>query len=469
MLFSSVSFLFVFLPPLLVIIALSPKKLHNLELLLASIIFYAFGEPRFLPIIFAVILISYCGALLMTSFPKYRKVFLFLTITADLGFLFYFKYFNFFADIINNLTGSHFALIEILLPLGISFYTFQAISYVIDVYRQDVSAQKSLYKFALYICLFPQLIAGPIIKYHDIAESLEKRDITFENISLGIKRFIIGLAKKMLLANTLGAVADSVFSQSPNAVSAGISWLGAVAYTLQIFYDFSGYSDMAIGLGMIFGFRFKENFNYPYISNSVSEFWRRWHISLATWFKEYLYIPLGGSKNGNLKTIRNLGIVFLLTGLWHGASWNFILWGGVNGFFIILEKLLNIKEISAEYTKLWHRFLMHGYCLFVVIIGWVLFYNTNFINAFAHIKNMMFLVPAENITETYTLPYYFETKEILAFLVAILCSMPLFKNILYIQNSWAKIGINIWLLLLYALSVMEIAAGTYNPFIYFRF
>ncbi len=469
MLFSSISFLFVFLPILLLVIALAPKKLHNLILLLASIIFYAFGEPRFLIIIFAVISISYFGALLISKFLKYKKLLLLLTLIGNLGFLFYFKYFDFMIGVINNITGTHFALTEVILPLGISFYTFQAISYVVDVYRQEVKVQKNFYKFALYVCLFPQLIAGPIIKYHDINEAIDNRNISFDDVVIGVKRFIIGLAKKMLIANTLGAVAGAVFNQGYTSVSTGIVWIGAVAYTFQIFFDFSGYSDMAIGLGKIFGFQFKENFNYPYISKSVTEFWRRWHISLSTWFKEYLYIPLGGNKNGKLKTIRNLGIVFLLTGLWHGASWNFILWGIWNGFFIILEKIINIKNIEQKATHIYQKTLMHIYCIFVFVIGWVLFYNTDLNQALGFIKNMLFLIPSNQIYETYTIHYYIETKEIIAFAAAVLCSLPLFKNIIYYTNPWAKIGVNIWFLLIYALSVMSIAAGTYNPFIYFRF
>lgn len=469
MLFSSVSFLFVFLPVLLFILLMSGGRFHNIILLMASIIFYAFGEPRFIPIIFAVILVSYIGALLISKFSRFGKTFLFLTIISDLGFLVYFKYFDFFVTILNDITGSKFALIKVILPLGISFYTFQAISYVVDVYRKEVNVQKNLYKFSLYVCLFPQLIAGPIIKYHDIAEAIDAREITFEKIVIGIKRFIIGLAKKMLIANTLGAVADAVFIQNPTNVTSGIVWLGAVAYTFQIFFDFSGYSDMAIGLGQIFGFQFKENFNYPYISKSITEFWRRWHISLSTWFKEYLYIPLGGNKNGKLKTIRNLSIVFFLTGLWHGASWNFILWGIWNGFFIVLEKLVDVKSITLKYTKFWHNLVMHAYTMFVVIIGWVLFYNTNLTKGLGFIKNMLFMIPDNEIDMVYTIHYYIDTKEVLAFLAAFLCSMPLFQNILYVKGKIAKIGVNILLLFIYFMSVAAIAAGTYNPFIYFRF
>ena len=469
MLFSSVTFLFIFLPVLLLLLVIFPCKLHNTILLVASIIFYAFGEPRFLPIIFSVIGTSYLGTILLSKFLRVKKLFLLLTVLIDLSFLFYFKYFDFCAQILNDILGTQFALIKVMLPLGISFYTFQAISYVVDVYRGEVKVQKNPFKFALYICLFPQLIAGPIIKYHDIEEALTSRQITFDNVVIGVKRFIIGLAKKMLIANTMGAVADAVFRQNPTAVSPEITWIGAIAYTFQIFFDFSGYSDMAIGLGRIFGFNFMENFNYPYISKSMTEFWRRWHISLSTWFKEYVYIPLGGNKNGRFKTIRNLGIVFLLTGIWHGANWNFILWGIWNGFFIILEKIVKMKDWEPKLTRFWQKGILHLYSLFIIVLGWVLFYHTDLGKGQGFIKNILFLIPRSKINEVYSIHYYIDTKEILTFIAAILCSTPLFKGILTAKSNWAKIGVNIWLLGIYFLSIMAIVVETYNPFIYFRF
>ena len=320
MLFSSMTFVYMFLPVVCLIYLCSKKELHNGILLAASILFYAWGEPRYLAIMFLTIIVNYLGAIAVEKYDRHKKLALILTVIVNLGFLAYFKYFNFVLDNINHIFSLDIKLVEVILPLGISFYTFQAMSYLIDVYRGECKAQKDFYKLALYICLFPQLIAGPIVKYHDIEEQIDSREVNFDKVQYGVKRFIIGLSKKMLIANTMGAIADKIFVQAPDTFTPVVAWLGAAAYSFQLFFDFSGYSDMAIGLGAIFGFKFMENFNYPYISKSITEFWRRWHISLSTWFKQYLYIPLGGNKNGLKRTCINLGIVFLLTGLWHGAS-----------------------------------------------------------------------------------------------------------------------------------------------------
>jgi len=314
MLFSSLTFLFCFLPAAVVGYYICPRKLRNFFLLLASIFFYAWGEPRYLPVIFATITISYFGALAVERF-KYKKILLTLFILLDLSLLFYFKYTNFFLENLNMIFHQKWSL-KVVLPLGISFYTFQALSYLVDVYRGQVKAQKNYLKIALYICLFPQLIAGPIVKYHDVADQIDNREETIDKVYYGIRRFIIGLAKKVLIANVVGKIADQIFALPINEFDAPIAWLGAISYTLQIYYDFSGYSDMAIGLGSIFGFKFLENFNYPYISQSITEFWRRWHMSLSTWFKDYVYIPLGGNRKGRIRTGINLIIVFFLTGFW---------------------------------------------------------------------------------------------------------------------------------------------------------
>ena len=310
MLFSSMTFVFMFLPILLLLYLITKKELHNPILLIASIIFYAWGEPRFLAIMLITILINYLAAINIEKFKNKRKQILILTIIINLGILFYFKYLNFLLSTINDVFHSNINFIDIIMPIGISFYTFQALSYVIDVYRGESKPQKDIYKLALYICLFPQLIAGPIIKYHDIEKQIDSREVSFEKVSFGTKRFIVGLSKKVIIANTMAAIADKVFIQEPNTFPHIVAWLGAFAYSLQLYFDFSGYSDMAIGLGMIFGFKFMENFNYPYISKSITEFWRRWHISLSTWFKQYVYIPLGGNKKGLVKTCINLGTVF---------------------------------------------------------------------------------------------------------------------------------------------------------------
>lgn len=352
------------------------------------------------------------------------------------------------------------------MPIGISFYTFQALSYVVDVYRNEVKAQRDIYKLALYITLFPQLVAGPIVKYHDVDEQISYRTVTFDKVAYGVKRFIVGLAKKMLIANTLGAVADKIFTQPVENFDALTAWVGAIAYTLQLYYDFSGYSDMAIGLGSIFGFKFLENFNYPYISKSITEFWRRWHISLSTWFKEYLYIPLGGNRVSKRRNLFNLLVVFLATGIWHGASWNFIFWGLWHGAFIIFEKLTG-----------WHKkegglkinIAQHIYTMFAFVIGWVMFRADNMAYAWDYLKNMLGFISEHKIT--YKLLYYIDNIEIITFVVAIICAMPIFRGILEVkyERKVLRTIINIWLIVLFVLSASSIAASTYNPFIYFRF
>jgi alginate O-acetyltransferase complex protein AlgI len=414
------------------------------------------------------VLINYIGAnyISRSHNQTHRKILLCLTILADLSFLFYFKYFNFFMENIRLFMQHYFPLHEIIMPIGISFYTFQALSYVVDVYRKDTPAQKDIYKLALYICLFPQLIAGPIVKYHDISEQLTSRTITFDKVAYGIKRFIIGLAKKVLLANTLGEVVDKIFTQSPEEFNTPIAWIGAVAYSFQLFYDFSGYSDMAIGLGSIFGFKFLENFNYPYISKSITEFWRRWHISLSTWFKEYLYIPLGGNRISPRRTYINLFLVFLATGFWHGAAWNFIFWGLWHGMFIIFEKATGWHAVTKK------RFapIQHLYTVFAFVLGWVMFRADSMIYAVSYIKNMFGLL-AHHKAIAYGLEYYISNLEILAFVVAFLCATPLCKNILNIaeKHKIYRTLVNIWLMILFIFSTSSIAASTYNPFIYFRF
>ena len=469
MLFSSMTFVFMFLPIVLLLYLITKKELHNPILLIASIIFYAWGEPRYLAIMLLTILVNYFGAIAIDKYSNYKKPILIFTIIANLGFLVYFKYFNFLIENCNNLFHSNISALDIVMPIGISFYTFQALSYVIDVYREECKVQKDIYKLALYICLFPQLIAGPIVKYHDVAEQIDSREVNFDKVNLGVKRFIIGLSKKMLIANTMGAIVDKIFVQDPHNFSHLIAWLGSIAYTFQLYFDFSGYSDMAIGLGLIFGFKFMENFNYPYISKSITEFWRRWHISLSTWFKQYVYISLGGNRCSKLKTLRNLGIVFLLTGIWHGAEWTFVVWGIWHGFFIIIEKLLNIKEFDSQPHKWYVNILRHTYCIFAFVIGWVIFRADNLKYAWDYIMNMFGILKINTGEIAYALPYYVDTFEIIIFVAAVLCSVPIFNKMLDVQNKIGKIFINIWLLMLFLLSSAIIASSTYNPFIYFRF
>ena len=467
MLFSTMTFVYMFLPIVALLYLVTKKELHNPILLTASIIFYAWGEPKYLAIMLVTILVNYFGAILIDKVKPHKKWVLISTITIDLGFLVYFKYFNFLIANCNNIFHSNINALDIIMPLGISFYTFQAISYVIDVYRGECKVQKNLYKLALFICLFPQLIAGPIVKYHDVEQQIDSREVNFEKVNEGVKRFIIGLSKKMLIANTMGAIADKIFTQAPDTFSHGIAWLGAISYSLQLYFDFSGYSDMAIGLGLIFGFRFMENFNYPYISKSISEFWRRWHISLSTWFKQYVYISLGGNRQGLFKTCRNLGIVFLLTGIWHGAAWNFVIWGIWNGFFIILEKILNIKEFEQTHNQWWIRTLQHIYCIFVFVLGWVMFRSENMTYAVKYLANMFGAIKPHS--EVYNLIYYVDRIEVITFIVAIICCMPIFRNMIYTKIKWQKAIVNIWLIVIFILSTTQMAANTYNPFIYFRF
>ena len=469
MLFSSMTFVFVFLPILLLVYLCSKKELHNAILLIASIIFYAWGEPRYLAIMLLSIIVNYLGALAIEKHSKFKKLSLALTVIVNLGILIYFKYFNFILDNINNLFHANIDFIKIALPLGISFYTFQALSYVLDVYKSEVKAQKDIYKVALYICLFPQLIAGPILKYHDIEAQIDSREVNFEKVSYGVKRFIVGLSKKMLLANTFALVADNIFSSSPDSFSPLIAWIGAIFYSFQLFFDFSGYSDMAIGLGSIFGFKFMENFNYPYISKSISEFWRRWHISLSTWFKLYVYIPLGGNKNGLTRTCVNLGIVFLLTGIWHGANWTFIFWGIWNGFFIILEKLINLKEIEKKNNSVWLGFIQHIYCILVFVIGWVFFRSDSLGYAIKFIKNMFGLISLSELAKTNPMSFGVGTFEVIALIAGIICAIPVFTNMIQAEGKIKKTFVNIYLIILFIISAATIAAETYNPFIYFRF
>lgn len=468
MLFSSMTFVFMFLPIVCAIYLLARKELQNYILLVASILFYAWGESRYLAIMILTILVNYIGAnyISRSHNAMHRKLLLVATIVVDLSFLFYFKYFNFVMDNINQIFHTQINFIDVVMPIGISFYTFQALSYVVDVYRNEVKAQRDIYKLALYITLFPQLVAGPIVKYHDVDEQISDRTVTFDKVAYGVKRFIVGLAKKMLIANTLGAVADKIFTQPVENFDALTAWVGAIAYTLQLYYDFSGYSDMAIGLGSIFGFKFLENFNYPYISKSITEFWRRWHISLSTWFKEYLYIPLGGNRVSKRRNLFNLLVVFLATGIWHGASWNFIFWGLWHGAFIIFEKITG-----------WHKkegglkinIAQHIYTMFAFVIGWVMFRADNMAYAWAYLKNMFGVISEHKIT--YKLPYYIDNIEIITFVVSILCAMPIFRGILEVkyERKVLRTIINIWLIVLFVLSASSIAASTYNPFIYFRF
>ena len=468
MLFSSMTFLFVFMPLVMAVYFLSKKEIRNYVLLIASIIFYAWGEPRYLAIMIITILVNYAGAILLDKHysSRQRLWIVSLTIVLDLSFLFYFKYFNFVVDNINGVLATDFQLLDIIMPIGISFYTFQAMSYLIDVYRSEVPAQKDVYKLALYIVLFPQLVAGPIVKYHDVCEQIDNRTIEFKNVIIGFKRFITGLAKKVLIANTLAEVVDKIFAQAPENLTTGVSWLGAVAYCLQLYYDFSGYSDMAIGLGLMFGFRFLENFNYPYISKSITEFWRRWHISLATWFKLYLYIPLGGNRKGAVRTYWNLFAVFLVTGIWHGAAWSYVAWGIWNGIFIVIERFFGLDKDKND--RWYVSAAKHVYAFFAIVWGMIIFRAESLSYAYEYICRMLHIDVTKHLPDY---DYGVNNKFAIMLIVGLICAMPVCRNLIYIkyEHKVQRTLVNIWLFLLFFWSTISLAASTYNPFIYFRF
>ena len=468
MLFSSMTFLFVFMPLVMAVYFLSKKEIRNYVLLIASIIFYAWGEPRYLAIMIITILVNYAGAILLDKHysSRQRLWIVSLTIVLDLSFLFYFKYFNFVVDNINGVLATDFQLLDIIMPIGISFYTFQAMSYLIDVYRREVPAQKDVYKLALYIVLFPQLVAGPIVKYHDVCEQMDNRTIEFKNVIIGFKRFITGLAKKVLIANTLAEVVDKIFAQAPENLTTGVSWLGAVAYCLQLYYDFSGYSDMAIGLGLMFGFRFLENFNYPYISKSITEFWRRWHISLATWFKLYLYIPLGGNRKGAVRTYWNLFAVFLVTGIWHGAAWSYVAWGIWNGIFIVIERFFGLDKDKND--RWYVSAAKHLYAFFAIVWGMIIFRAESLSYAYEYICRMLHIDVTKHLPDY---DYGVNNKFAIMLIVGLICAMPVCRNLIYIkyERKVQRTLVNIWLFLLFFWSTISLAASTYNPFIYFRF
>lgn len=466
MLFSSMVFLWVFLPICLIGYYLIQPKFRNVFLLIASLIFYAWGEPRFVFLMVLSIIVNYIFAILIEDTPKEKKAFLTLGIVFNLALLGYFKYFNFLIENINLLFQAEISAKTIVLPIGISFFTFQIMSYLIDVYRNpEIKAQRNIINLGLYIALFPQLIAGPIVKYKDIEKELLVRNVAVEDFSYGIKRFVIGLSKKVLLANNLAVTVDLIFAQNAGDLSSVTLWLGAIGYMFQIYYDFSGYSDMAIGLGRMFGFHFQENFIYPYLSNSIKEFWRRWHISLSTWFKEYLYIPLGGNRKGKVKLYRNLLVVFFATGLWHGASWNFIIWGLWHGLFALLERM-KFGGFLAK-TRVFNKV----YVFFVVIIGWVFFRADNLNLAVEYLKGMFLWHLGEQIP----LRMVVSNQFFVVLLFSILLSGILQSILQRIKRNEFFESEKITWIDDFAMPAMLIVciiclvSGTYNPFIYFRF
>ncbi|ODG90083.1 MULTISPECIES: MBOAT family protein [Bacillaceae] len=475
MLFSSTVFLFVFLPIVLLVYFVLPRIFRNAWLLVSSLVFYAWGEPRFVLVMFLSIIINYVFALIVDANRNKKtkiKWIMAAMLVANLGLLCFFKYSNFFVDNINLLFNTNITIPLIPLPLGISFFTFQGISYVVDVYRKDGALQRNPLNMATYKTLFPQLIAGPIVRYQTVSHQITDRKETLEKFAYGTKRFIIGLGKKMFLANNCGWVADQIFAQNPHDMSIGLAWIGIIAYSLQIYFDFSGYSDMAIGLGKMFGFDFLENFNYPYISKSVTEFWRRWHISLGTWFRDYLYIPLGGNRISPLRTYINLFIVWFATGFWHGASWTFIAWGIYYGILIMLE-----KAFLGDILRKLPNAIQHIYATFLVVIGWVFFRSETFSYAFDYIKTMFGL--NHTVVWDSNAAYYFVEYGVLIGL-AIIGATPLLKIfadkiMIQSESSFAvrifgrNIGLTGYYLLVLGISIICVVSNTFNPFIYFRF
>ncbi|MDO4169836.1 MAG: MBOAT family O-acyltransferase [Lachnospiraceae bacterium] len=475
MVFSSFVFICIFLPVTCLLNFVSPSlKVKNIVLTVVSILFYAYGEPVYVLLMLASALFNYLFAYFIDKERqniKARKLILSGAVIVNLGVLGVFKYLGFLVETINSVCGIHIPVPAISLPIGISFFTFQALSYVIDVYREDVKVQKNFGKVLLYISFFPQLIAGPIVKYHDISDQLDHREESMELMITGWKRFVIGLGKKVLIANTVGSIADTIFALESGNMNSGLAWIGAIAYAFQIYYDFSGYSDMAIGLGCMFGFRFKENFLYPYAATSMKDFWRRWHISLSTWFKEYLYIPLGGNRKGKIRTIVNKFIVFFCTGLWHGASFTFILWGLYHGAFLMLE------EMIPKVPNLIQKTLGRVYALLVIVIGFVLFRADTVGQAGMMISKMFTGVFANAQTESLTTQLLNPWN--LFILVIALIGMGPIKIVLNklkeMHNSTSIVGsIGICMsyivtILIFVWCMFRLASSTYNPFIYFRF
>ena len=464
MLFSSVTFLLLFLPVTVAIYYHCSRKYKNIFLLLASIIFYAWGEPKFLLVMFATIIINYFGALSFNRYSKYKKHLLTLTVVLDLSFLCYFKYVDFLIASFNTIFKMHADILHIALPLGISFYTFQALSYVVDVYRGEIEPQKSLYKLALYITLFPQLIAGPIVKYHDIADQIDNRKETLDLFYRGLRRFIVGLARKVLIANTLGIIVDKVINAPIGEISVWETWLGSICYAFQIYNDFGGYADMAIGLCAMFGFTIKENFNFPFLSQSYTEFWHRWHISLGTWVKEYIYIPMGGNRCSVFRHYFNLFLAFFIIGLWHGADANMVVLGIYNAVLVILEKLTDWSKPALSKTM---QVIHHIYIIPVLAVSYFFLRSPDFAYTVSYLKKMFGFDTAHTVDRHFS--YYFDNIEIFIFIVAFMGSLSLFKNVLSVKGNAKNIALDIFLMILLFLSVASIAESTYNPFIYFRF
>lgn len=468
MVFSSLFFLFVFLPAVLLLYYITPRQYRNFVLFISSLFFYAWGEPVYILLMLFSTAANYTLGLLLGRCREKNsnaRPVLIVSIFINIGLLCFFKYFDFLLQTVNSLLGTSLASPDLALPLGISFYTFQAISYIIDVYRGAVPAQRKFIVFGTYIALFPQLIAGPIVRYHMVAEQLVGRVEGLEIFGEGVRRFVVGLGKKVLLANNIGLLWQQIQQTPPSEVSIITAWLGIIAFALQIYFDFSGYSDMAIGLGKMFGFTFPENFNYPYISRSITEFWRRWHISLGSWFREYVYIPLGGNRLGKPALYRNLFLVWFLTGLWHGADWNFVLWGLYYGFILALEKAFLLKWLSRA-----PRFICHAYAVLMVLLGWVLFAFDNLPTGWQYFQALFGLSGAGLLDRE---SIYFLYTHAILIIIALFVSTPFINKIKQklFESSAALYyaAATFSCLLVLFLSTAYLVDTTYNPFLYFRF
>ena len=460
MLFSSITFLYYFLPVVLILYLIIPSKLKNLVLLIFSLLFYFYGEPKYIIVLLFSCFINYIAGILIEKFKSKSKLILFLCILYNVIQLLYFKYTDFFITNINNIVNTNIGLLRIVMPIGISFFTFQTLSYVVDVYRKDVKASKNFFDFATYVSLFPQLIAGPIVRYKTIEKELKERKNSFDDFGRGVRRFIVGISKKVLIANILGELCTSLISMSEVTILS--SWINALSFTLQIYFDFSGYSDMAIGLGLMFGFHFLENFNYPFIAKSITDFWRRWHISLSSFFRDYVYIPLGGNRVNKLKWLRNIIIVWFLTGFWHGAAWNFIIWGIYFAILLILEK--NVWGKYLDKTKIFK----YIYTIFFVVISFTIFNANSFNEIITNLKNMLFI---NNINFISNETIYHIRNYTIVLIVAIISSTPLLK--ILIQKIKYKKIIDIldiiYCFLLLIIVTAFLVDSSFNPFLYFRF
>ncbi|MBR1422874.1 MAG: MBOAT family protein [Ruminococcus sp.] len=470
MVFSSITFLFAFLPAVLIVYYIAPKKLRNLVLFLFSLVFYAWGEAVYIWLMLASTVVAYVTGLLAdrskrkkdSKLPFFAMLF---AIVWNMGLLLFFKYTDFFINTANDAFGMNIKVLGFTLPIGISFYSFQTLSYVIDVYRGEVNSQKNFLTLGAYVALFPQLIAGPIVRYKDVEQQLMQRRETVDHFAKGVRRFAIGLGKKVILANNIGALFTLISETDQSEMSVCAAWLGTIAYTFQIYFDFSGYSDMAIGLGKMFGFDFLENFNYPYISDSITEFWRRWHISLSSWFRDYVYIPLGGNRKGKLRQCINIMIVWFLTGFWHGANWNFMIWGVYFGVILLIEKLLIGKALKKA-----PKLIRHIYALFLIVMGWGIFAYVDFTALIQNFKNMFGLggVPFSNRFTVFNALTYTVT-----FIVLIIASTPYPKKLAARLEEKKPVAFAVceplWIVLMLIVSTAYLAGNSFNPFLYFRF